>query len=166
MTKLPLLAALSVLVALAPWTAIAEGAEWAGLYFKQCGHCHGGADELIKERAALRDGVLLGRRSRGDIRAFLGRHFGSRSETDIATIHMELLRVARGGGRFRQQCAICHVSAEMLARESLILRDGELFGRYSGHRIADFLSRHGRLATRDDAAFFVDVLRRNLPAGR
>lgn len=97
---------------------------------------------------------------------FLGNHFGGRDEAVVATIHMELLRVARGGGSFRRQCAICHVSAEALARDSLILRDGDLFGRYSGRRIADFLPRHGRLATREDAAFFVDVLRRNLPAGR
>ena len=165
MRKSPLFATLSILVALAPWTAMAQGAEWPGLYFEQCGNCHGSADELLKERAALKDGVLLGRRSGQDIRAFLGRHFGQRSEADVATIYMELLRIAVRGGRFKQQCAICHVSAEELARKSLILRDGELFGRYSGRPIADFLTRHGRLPTQEDAAFFEQVLRRNLPGG-
>ena len=165
MRKSPLLATLSVLVALAPWTAMAQGAEWPGLYFEQCGNCHGSADALLEERAILKSGVLLGRSSNRDIQTFLGRHFGQRSEADVATIYMELLRVAKGGGRFKRQCAICHVSAEELARKSLILRDGELFGRYSGRPIADFLTRHGRLPTQEDAAFFEQVLRRNLPGG-
>jgi len=108
---------------------------------------------------------LLGRASNRDVREFLGNHFGNRGEADAATIHMELLRVAKDGGHFRQQCEICHVSAEALACESLGWKDGGLYGRYSGRRIGDYLTRHGRLATQDDAAFFEEVLRRRLPDG-
>ncbi|MEN8197625.1 MAG: hypothetical protein ABFS30_14095, partial [Pseudomonadota bacterium] len=126
----------------------------------------GRAHDLLEEHPILKGGLLQGRRSGSDIRAFLGSHFGQRGEADIATIYMELLRIARGGGRFQQQCAICHVSAEKLARESLILRDGELYGRYSGRRIADYLIGHGRLAKQEDAAFFEQVLRRNLRVAR
>ncbi|MBE9553969.1 MAG: hypothetical protein IMF05_10945 [Proteobacteria bacterium] len=165
MRKSPLLATLSVLVALAPWTAMAQDAKWPGLYFEQCGNCHGSADALLEERAILKSGVLLGRSSNRDIRTFLGSHFGQRSSEDVDIVYREILRVARGGGRFKQQCAICHVSAEELARKSLILRDGELYGRYSGRRIADYLTGHGRLATQEDAVFFEQVLRRNLPGG-
>ena len=159
-----LVAAVFIMTALVPAMASAQSEEWPGLYYRQCGNCHGGAHELLEERAILKDGILLGRSSSQDIRAFLGRHFGRRGEADVAAIHMELLRVAKKGGRFQRQCAICHVSAEALARHNLIWKDGELYGRYSGRRIGDFLTRHGRLATHD-AAFFEEVLRRNLPGG-
>jgi mono/diheme cytochrome c family protein len=155
---------LALTAALMPYPAGAQESRWPGLYFERCGRCHGDAHALLEKRAELKDGALVGRRSRRNLKSFLGSHFGRRSEDEIATVYMELLRVAGGGGRFRQQCAICHVSAESLARESLVLRNGELFGRYSGRRIADFLVGHGRLSTRDDAAFFVEVLRRNMPA--
>lgn len=166
MRKPSLLAALLILGALVPGMASAQDEEWPGLYYRQCGICHGGANELLERRVILKDGILLGRRSNQDIREFLGHHFGRRSEADVETIHMELLRVAVSGGRFKQQCAICHVSAEELARKSLILRDGELYGRYSGRRIADYLARHGRLATPGDVKFLKDVLRRNVEALR
>lgn len=134
-----------------------------GIYFERCGRCHGTAEALFDKKAVLRDGKVVGQRSGRDLRVFLGSHFARRDRAEVDAIYAELLRFARDGGRFKQQCAICHVSAESLARESLVLRDGELFGRYSGHRIADFLQGHGRLATPADAAFFDKVLRRNLP---
>jgi hypothetical protein len=165
MRKSLLLVTLSVLAAVAPTPASAQNEEWQGLYYLQCGDCHGGAKELLETRIVLKGGLLLGRASNQDMRVFLGNHFGNRDKADVATIHMELLRVAKEGGRFQQQCAICHVKAEALARESLIWKDGALYGRYSGRRIGDYLTRHGRLATPDDAAFFEEVLRRNLPGG-
>lgn len=152
--------------ALTVFTAISGGAradDYPGLYFDRCGRCHGTAEALFDRKAALRDGKVVGRRSGRDLRVFLGSHFARRDKAEVDAIYAELLRFARDGGRFKQQCAICHVSAESLARESLVLRDGELFGRYSGRRITDFLLGHGRLATPADAAFFDKVLRRNLP---
>lgn len=146
--------------------ARAQSVEWPGLFHQQCGACHDRAQDLLEQRAALQEGVLRGRESGRDIRAFIGDHFGRRTEADVTAVYAELLRVAQGGGRFQQQCAVCHVSAEMLAHDSLVLRDGELYGRYSGRRIADYLARHGRLAVQKDAAFFTDVLRRNLEAAR
>lgn len=150
----------------APWPAAAQPAEWPGLYYEQCGKCHGDAHTLLDERAELRNGDLVGRRGGRDLRNFLGDHFGRRDKTALETIYMELLRVARGGGRFRQECAMCHESAEALARESLLLRDGELYGRYSGRRVEDFLTVHGRLDTGEDVDFFIEVLRRNMPEDR
>lgn len=141
----------------------AQTNDYDGIYFERCGKCHGTAEALFDRKAVLRDGKVVGRRSGRDLRVFLGSHFARRDRAEIDRIYMELLRFARDGGRFKQQCAICHVSAESLARESLVLRKGELFGRYSGRRITDFLQGHGRLATPEDAAFFDKVLRRNLP---
>jgi hypothetical protein len=152
--------------ALTIFTAISGSAradDYPGLYFDRCGRCHGTAEALFDRKAALRDGKVVGRRSGRDLRVFLGSHFARRDKAEVDAIYAELLRFARDGGRFKQQCTICHVSAESLARKSLVLRDGELFGRYSGRRIADFLPGHGRLATPADAAFFDKVLRRNLP---
>ena len=137
--------------------------DYPGLYFERCGRCQGTAEALFERNAILRGGKVLGRRSVRNLRVFLGSHFARRDRNEVETIYMELLRFARDGGRFKQQCAICHVSAEALARESLVLREGELFGRYSGRRIADFLQGHGRLESPADAAFFDKVLRRNLP---
>jgi cytochrome c2 len=141
----------------------ARAGESSGLYFERCGRCHGTAEALFDKKADLRDGIVVGRRSRRDLRVFLGSHFARRDGAEVESVYMELLRFARGGGRFRQQCSICHISAERLARESMVLRNGELFGRYSGRRIVDFLQGHGRLETPADAAFFDKVLRRNLP---
>lgn len=156
---------LTMMALFAPNPAEAQqNSRWPGLYFERCGRCHGDAQALLEKRAELKDGVLVGQRSGRDLRSFLDSHFGRRSEADVATIYMELLRVAGVGGRFKQQCAICHVGAKRLARDSLVMRNGELFGRYSGRRIADFLPGHGRMAP-DDAAFFLEVLRRNMPAG-
>jgi mono/diheme cytochrome c family protein len=166
MTRSALTCILLAAMLLNPLPGAAQDDEWPGLYFEKCGRCHGDAHALLDERAVLRGDILVGRSSGKDLRAFLDRHFGRRDEEQVAKIYMELTRVAQGGGRFRQQCAICHVSAEALARESLVLRDGKLFGRYSGRRIADFLIGHGRLETSDDAAFFEEVLRRNMPARR
>lgn len=164
MRRSPLTAILFVAAIIAPSTGAAQTGEWPGLYFERCGRCHGTAETLFEKNAALRDGKVVGRRSGRDLRVFLGSHFARRDRAEVETIYSELLRFARDGGRFQQQCAICHVSAERLARESLILRDGELFGRYSGRRIGDFLTGHGRLDAPDDVAFFVKVLLRNLPA--
>ena len=153
-------------IALVPGVVRAQVQEWPGVYYPQCGSCHGDAQGILEERAILKDGTLLGRRSNRDIRDFIGRHFGQRNSGDVETIYMELLRVAQGGGRFRRQCAICHVSAEELARRTLILKDGSLYGRYTGRPIAEFLIGHGRLAKQEDAAFFEQVLKRSLPVDR
>jgi mono/diheme cytochrome c family protein len=144
----------------------AQTGEWPGLYFERCGKCHGNADAILDKHIEPGDGKLFSRRSRQDLRIVLGNHFTPLDRSEVEAIYMEVLRVAQGSGRFKQQCAICHISAEQLAREYLVLRDGELFGRYSGRSIERFLTGHGRLETRDDVAFFVEVLQRNLPSGR
>ncbi len=63
----------------------------------------------------------------------------------IDGIEEMLLARATTPPKFREQCGIRHVKAADLARDALIVRDGELLGRYTGLRVSNFLRGHGRL---------------------
>lgn len=158
----PIVRLLAALALLAPFPATAQSDERPGLFARQCGGCHDTVRDLLRDHADLVEGVLVGRESGQKLWIYLRRHFRERSREDIAIVHAELLRVAQGGGRFRTRCAICHESAGALARDSLILRDGQLRGRYSGRNIADYLQSHARIADAEEAAFFEGVLRRQM----
>lgn len=158
----PIVRLLAALALLAPLPAAAQSEAWQGLFARQCGGCHGTARDLLRDRADLVEGVLVGRESGQTLRIYLRRHFRERSREEIAVVHAELLRVAQGGGRFSRRCAVCHESAEALARDRLILRDGRLHGRYSGRDIANHLQSHARIAGAEEATFFEKVLRRQM----
>lgn len=44
-----------------------------------------------------------------------------------------------------QRCAQCHGKVSEFARQSLLINDGNLVGRTSGRKLADFLLTHGRV---------------------
>ncbi len=151
---------------LAGWPSpAAETVEQPGQFLKRCGACHEGAGKLAEQSLLVVDGVLIGKDSGRDIRDFLAGHVGGLTGAQLEAVYRALLRIAQGGGRFRERCAICHVEASALAREKLILVEGQLQGRYSGRDIATFLAGHG---TRDpeEAAFFDRLLRRFAAAAR
>ena len=137
--------------------------EQPGLFQEKCGRCHDRAGPLVRERLTLADDTLVSRESGRDLRVILPKHFGRRGADEVAAIYRELLRVARGRGWFEVRCGVCHESAEDLARDALILRDGALVGRYTGRDITDFLRRHGT-GSAEEAAFFEGVLRRQVRA--
>ena len=103
--------------------------------------------------------MLVTRRAKADLRDFLSGHAGSLSTGEIETVVGELRRVAQGRGRFQEKCGICHPSARTLALNKLVIRDGGLFGRYTGRDMATYLAGHGRLAPAD-IPFFIGVLMR------
>ncbi len=134
-----------------------------GLFWEKCGACHGPAGPLVRERLSLTPAGTLATADGKDLHAFLRRHFGAPDQAEIEAIYGALLRLARGQGRFRIRCGICHESAESLARESLILRGDAVIGRYTGREIGSFLLGHGTEAA-SEAAFFEAILRRHLTA--
>ena len=136
-----------------------------GLFQERCGACHEGAGKLAEKSLFVVDGVLLGRESGGDIRDFLADHFGDLTGLELERVYRVLLRNAQDGGRFKERCAICHVEADALAREKLILVDGQLQGRYSGRDIGTFLTGHGTRSP-EEAAFFERLLRRFTASAR
>ena len=133
-----------------------------GLFQEKCGKCHKQAGPLVRERLTESDGVLVGAQSGQDLRVFMRGHFGRPSAEEIGAIYGALLRIARGGGRFVVRCGICHESAEDLAQNDLVWRQGALVGRYSGRNISAFLIGHGTDSA-EEAAFFESVLRRQRP---
>lgn len=153
-----------------PWEATAQTIERRapvtdpaeqrpGLFRDKCGRCHKRAAPLVFGQMSLDDGVLFTAEKGQDLRVFLRRHYGRPKDDEIAAIYAALLRVAQGKGRFKTRCGICHESAEQVAKEFLIRRDGRLFGRYTGRDIAVFLQRHGTDSL-EEAAFFTSVLER------
>jgi hypothetical protein len=143
----------------------ADTTERHGLFQQRCGDCHEGAGKLAEESLFIVDGVLFGRDSGRDIRDYLADHFGGLSGARLESVYRVLLRNAQSGGRFKERCAICHVQADALAREKLILVDGQLKGRYSGREIGTFLTGHGTRSP-EEAAFFERLLRRFTASAR
>jgi mono/diheme cytochrome c family protein len=126
------------------------------LFEERCGRCHAHARDLVQEKLTLVDSVLKSRKSSRDIRTFLRRHYTPKDPAKVAAIYGMLVRVVEGQGRFKEQCAICHVRASKLAKDNLVIADGQLRGRYSGNVIREFLVDHGRLDA-DGAAFFYEL---------
>ncbi len=151
--------ALASLVMAGSMPLAAQTLERPGLFRERCGNCHEGAGKLVKETLVVVEGVLRSRGSGSDVRGFLKHHLGGLSPQEAAIIYQVLLRIAERGGRFQQRCAICHVSAEELTRDKLIITDGVLRGRYTGRDIGEFLLSHGT-SSPEEAAFFEGVLKR------
>lgn len=147
---------LALLLSLAPATTGAAE-DFHELFEARCTGCHGHAGDFARENLVLSDGVLRGRESGQVIAPFLRRHKGGLDAEQTALFVEVLTKQVEAGGLFQQDCAICHPRARGLVRSSLILRDGRLFGRYSGNDIQTFLLHHGR-ATPEEAALLYDAL--------
>lgn len=97
-------------------------------------------------------------------RALLAEGHGRLAPEEVEVIVALLSSIRSSGFVFQDKCAICHVRASDLARRELILKDGELYGRYSGRDIAAFLARHGRL-TGAELPDMLATLKRQLTPG-
>ena len=131
------------LLAIAP--SAASAVDLHRLWDERCAECHEDAGTFARQTLKADDGRLLSRRPERDLRAFLLRHQGGLPPAEAEGVYAMLSAQARTPPLFREKCSICHVKAADLVRDSLILRDGVLVGRYSGRIIADFLAGHGRL---------------------
>ncbi len=110
-----------------------------------CGECHGHSGPFARDHLEIADGRLVGRSSGRPVEAFLRRHPGGLSSTDIRLFHDVMYRQVESGGIFAERCAICHGRAVELAAANLIITDGVLLMRYSGMPVRDILRDHGRL---------------------
>jgi mono/diheme cytochrome c family protein len=133
-----------------------SAAELHRRFEEHCGRCHAHAGDLVHEKLSVVDGVLRSRARGRDLRAFLRRHHAPADPAQVESLYSMLVRVAEGQGRFKEQCAICHVRASKLAKNKLVIADGRLRGRYTGNDIRVFLAGHGRLDA-DGATFFYDL---------
>ena len=152
------LTAAAIAVPLPPGKATAQEEQRPlhAVFEERCGRCHERSGALARERLVIKDGRLLSRENGGHVLEFLLGHYGRLSRAQAQAFYENFLRQVRGAGRFKRQCAICHVRASELARD-LVIEDGRLFGRYSGQKIGEFLLGHARLET-EEADFFYRTL--------
>lgn len=160
MPRILLLFLTALLVPLLAKPARAQSVDPHRLYEERCAGCHlPHAGDFVWQDLALMQGELTGQRSGRSVAAMLEAGHGrlTPQEAAILLAHFDTIRAS--GQLFRQKCRACHVSARDLARNSLILREGELTGRYTDRDIAAFLVGHGRL-TPEQVAHMLEVLKR------
>ena len=145
-------------------SAPAGAADFHALFEARCLRCHGHAGPFVRERLAL-DGADVVTRAGRPVAPFLERHAGGLAPEEIALFLRVFARQIEAAGLYDERCGICHDRARELARLRLVLRDGRLVGRYSGHDIATFLQDHARL-TPEEAARMTEALAAILEGGR
>lgn len=127
------------------------------LFESRCLTCHGHAGSFARDHLRLDADSLV--TSRGvPVATFLQTHKGGLPEAVIAPMLAMFHRQVTSAALYEQTCRFCHDRARDFARQRLILRDGRLIGRYSGHDTAAFLPGHARL-TADQANRMSAVLR-------
>ena len=142
--------------------AFAQSIDPHRIYEQNCSCCHAPhAGDFVHETLVYSDNRIIGRVSGKDVRAFLEAGHGKLTPDEIASITAQLTVILKSGRIFRQKCLACHDRAVTFARLQLVIRDGELIGRYSKRNIEAFLSGHGRLEP-DEVSRMVDVLKRQL----
>lgn len=122
-----------------------------------CSECHGHSAEFARRFLTVENGRLLGRHHRDDLLRFLGSHH--LPPTLVVPVYDMLLAQASTEPRFRDRCGNCHETAAGLARTSLVVKEGVLYGRATDRPVAEFLKRHAGLQP-DNVPFFVDLLTR------
>ncbi|MCV0426475.1 MAG: cytochrome c [Roseibium sp.] len=128
------------------------------LYERTCAGCHAAhAGEFVFETLEIRENSLVGSRSRQPVATFLETGHGGMSPAEVEVMVELLSKISQSGRLFFRKCRICHDSANDLARLKLVIRDGNLVGRYTGRDIAQFLKNHGRL-DRDEIKTMLEVL--------
>ncbi len=127
------------------------------LWHTNCVTCHGHSAEFSRKFLRVSEGKLLGLLFENNLRLFLHNHYLAGKEVDA--IYNMLLAQASTQPRFQQECSGCHGTAAKFVRESLTLRDGELYSRKMASPTTSFLSAHRKLNA-EDVKFFVRQLTR------
>ena len=135
----------------------AAAADFHQIFETRCAGCHGHAGAFARDRLTEAEGTLRSLRTGREIAPFLARHLGGLSQDEIALFIDVFRNQLLSGGFFQERCDICHDRAYELARLRLVLRDGRLFGRYSGRDMAAFLPGHARM-TAEEAERMIGAL--------
>jgi hypothetical protein len=123
-----------------------------------CGDsCHGHAATFARRTLRAVDGQLIGVHPDRKLRDFLGKH-GVPPE-DIGAIYEMLLAQVETREVFKPRCGGCHGTAAAFVRQSIIVRDGDLYARGAAKPVRAFLPGHAGIRE-DEIPFFVDLLTR------
>jgi hypothetical protein len=143
----------------------AAAADFHEIFEARCLSCHGHAGDFARNSLVEAEGDLRGIRSGRKVADFLQRHAGGLSADEIDLFVTVFTRQLRSGGFYRDRCDICHDRAYDLARLRLILKDGQLTGRYTGRTMSTFLPGHARM-TADEADRMLEALTALLAGAR
>jgi hypothetical protein len=135
------------------------------LFEDRCGRCHGHAGAFALEKLTIENDEVVGQRSGKVVLKTLASHFGRLTDVEARQVVDMFRRQIEAGGLYQTKCRICHDPAKDFARRTLMLRDGQLFGRYSGRPVVDLLSYHGRLQD-DERMVLLDMLAWQVATGR
>ena len=116
------------------------------LFETRCGRCHDHAGDLARETLLIENGELVSKKNGRRLLDFLPSHFGNLEDDEIDVLSETFKRQISSDGLYQKKCRDCHESARDLAQRELILRNGQLIGRYTGADIRRFLTYHGRLS--------------------
>ena len=142
-----------------PMAAQSQPIDPHALFEATCGRCHDHAGDFARETLTVEAGEEVGRQSGKPVLITLASHFGRLSDAEADLIVDMFRRQILSDRLYKAICRFCHDPAKDLARQTLILREGQLFGRYSGRSVEDFLSYHGRLQG-DELKTVLDMLAR------
>lgn len=150
---------LLALVAVLPRPLTAQSAEAIDFhkrFEKRCFSCHGHSGPFMREHLTIDASGSLVTGTGQPLETFLLRHAGGLDATESPLFLSVFRKQVETGGLFREKCIVCHDRAYEMARLDLILRDGQVTGRYSNRNIGEFLLTHGRL-TPAEAERMTDV---------
>ncbi|MCB0137027.1 MAG: hypothetical protein KDD75_18135 [Caldilineaceae bacterium] len=153
-----LLAAATVLLPVAAFAA--DGHD---LFEDKCGSCHERhAGPFARTNLQLgTDGVTV-QHSGAPLAAILDAgHGGGLSAAQAEQLAELFTFILANDGLYARNCSVCHDRAAVLAARKLVLRDGRVFGRYTGRDVEQFLAGHGRL-TQAEALRIANALARHL----
>ncbi len=136
---------------------MAQAIDPHSLFETRCGRCHGHAGPFARKTLLIEDGELVIQESRQRLLDFLPNHFGKLTRDEVTSLLEAFQRQVETGGLYQKKCRVCHDRARYLARRNLVLRNGQLVGRYTGTDIKRLLSYHGRLSD-DQQAVIYDML--------
>lgn len=134
-----------LLATIAP-LAVAEPIDPHALFENRCGRCHDHAGDLARETLLIEKGELVSKKSGQRLLDFLPDHFGKLAAEEVSVLSETFRQQILTDGLYQKKCRDCHGSARNLAARELVLRNGQLVGRYTGADIKRFLGYHGRLS--------------------
>ncbi len=144
-------------------TTIAEMIDPHKLYETRCAICHEShAFEFVKGNLKNEGDILVGNRLERDITLILKNHRGTNlSIIESQSLITHFLAILKRDGLYRQKCIICHDKAVNLARQKLILHNGQLYDRYGERLVKTFLQNHGRIS-KSEVVVIIEMLKRQL----
>lgn len=140
----------------------AQGMDAHTLFETKCGGCHvPHAGDFVAQSVVTGGDGLVGKTNNMPVQSFLEAGHGRLSPAEITLILEHLETVQDSGQLFLNKCSVCHGRAIVLSQLNLIIKDDQLWGRYTDRKIDEFLFGHGRL-TQDEIPVIMGAFVRQL----